>query len=77
MKDNQVPKFLKMQSISKILKANMKWQKLEEAKVQLLEIQKLKALQKEMTIYQELYKATIKVKILLDLDLQKYKENDH
>ena len=55
----------------------MKWRKLEEAKVQLLEIQKLKALQKEMTIYQELYKATIKVKILLDLDLQKYKENDH
>jgi len=77
MKDNQVPKFLKMQSISKILKANMKWRKLEEAKVQLLEIQKLKALQKEMTIYQELYKATIKVKILLDLDLRKYKENDH
>ena len=77
MKDNQAPKFLKMQSILKILKANMKWRKLEEAKVQLLEIQKLKALQKEMTIYQELYKATIKVKILLDLDLQKYKENDH
>jgi len=78
MKDNQEQKFPKMLLILEILKVNMKWQKLEEAKVQLLENLKLKDLQKEQQMCcQELYKVMTKGKVLQDLVLQKFKENDN
>jgi hypothetical protein len=78
MKDNQEQKFPKMLLILKILKVNMKWQKLEEAKVQVLENLKLKDLQKEQPMCcQELYKVMTKGKVLQDLDLRKFKENEN
>ena len=78
MKDNQEQKFPKMLLILEILKVNMKWQKLEEAKVQLLENLKLKDLQKEILMFcQELYKVMTKGKVLQDLVLQKFKENEN
>lgn len=78
MKDNREQKFQKMQLILKISKTNMIWQKSEEVKVQILENRKHKALQKEQQMYyQELYRAMIKVKILLDLDLLKFKEDEN
>jgi hypothetical protein len=78
MKDNQEQKFPKMLLILKILKVNMKWQKLEEAKVQVLENLKLKDLQKEILMCcQELYKVMTKGKVLQDLVLRKFKENEN
>ena len=77
MKDNQEQKFQKKPLILEISKTNMKWQKLVEAKVQILENQRFKGLQKEQLIhYPEQCKATTKDKIQLDLDLQKFKENE-
>lgn len=56
----------------------MKWQKSEEAKAQIQENLRPKDLLKEQQMYYlELYRAMIKVKIQLDLDLLKFKENDN
>ena len=77
MKDNQEQKFQEKPLILEISKTNMKWQKQVETKVQILENQRFKGLQKDQPIhYPEQCKVTTKGKIQLDLDLLKFNEND-